>query len=126
MRNDPRHAGSKFLARLKAKDGAFSSIPHCLQRKANIRPRHRQTSHDIKASGIFAAGSAQELAARGHLGEQFLHPHPRAGGKRGGLIGQHCAMIDHPPPAFCRACLAAFDGQPRDAGDGWQRLSAKA
>ncbi len=126
MRDDPRHAGRQLLTGLQIEDGALGSIADGLERESNIGPRHREAADHVEAGGIFAAGRAQELAARGHLGEQLLDPHPRSRRQGGGLVRQQRAVIDHPPPAFSCAQFAAIDGQPCDAGDGGQRLAAKA
>ena len=99
--------------------------PVMVQREADLRSRHGQPFHDIQRGGIFAARRAQEFAPRGHLGEQFLHADARSRRDGGGPFRRHRAMIDGAAPALA-VHGAAFDRQPRDRGDGRQRLTAKA
>ena len=56
--------------------------------KPIVGPRHRQAAHDVEAGRVLAARRAQELAPRGHLGEQVLDPHARSRRQRGGAFAR--------------------------------------
>ena len=96
-----------------------------VEREADVAARHRQPLHRVEAGGIFGARAAQELAPRGDLVEQPFDADPRAGRKRGRPLAHRLAMIDLDPPAV-GAAHAAFERQPRHAGDRRQRLAAEA
>ena len=67
-----------------------------------------------------------ELAARGHLGEQFLDLDPCTRRQRSGAFLNQLPMVDHPAPAILGTAHAAFDRELCNAGDRRQRLAAKA
>ena len=116
-----RDTAETILAALHVEHAA----PVMLDRKAHVCTRHRQTLHDIETGGIFAACAAQKLAPGRHAREQILDHHPRALCERRRSFGDEAAIIDHTAPPV-RAGNAAFECQPRNAGDRRQGFAAKA
>ena len=95
-----------------------------LDREADLGPRHRKAPNHVETGGIFGSRAAQELTPGGDALEQSLHPHPRAGGQRGGAFLDQRAVVDDSAPPLA-AAHPAFEGEARNAGDRGQRFAAK-
>src|SRR3546814_9512713 len=83
-----------------------------------------EATDNISARRIFRPSGAEEFAADGHFSEKLLHTNACSRGKCGRPLLHHLPIVDYSRPAIT-VRLPAFDAKARNAGNRWQRLSAK-
>src|SRR3546814_7248156 len=94
------------------------------QSEAYVRPRHGEATDNISARRIFRPGGAEKFAAGGHFSEKLLHTNACSRGKCGRPLLHHLPIVDCSGPAIT-VRLPAFDAKASNAGNRWQRPSAK-